>query len=97
MSSGLTPDINHSRPADVLVEGWERRKPAAFDITVTFPLCPAFLGEASQVAGAAALAADTRKHIANDKRCQELGWAACVPIAVETYGNWGQEAKQTFS
>ena len=68
----------------------------AFDITVTSPLCPAFLREASQVAGAAALAAETRKHIANDKRCQELGWA-CVPIAVETYGNWGQEAKQTFS
>eukprot|EP00731_Ephydatia_muelleri_P026270 Em0018g370a len=56
----------------------------------------AFLGEASQVAGAATLAAETRKHIANDKRCQELGWA-CVPIAVETYGNWVQEAKQTFS
>ena len=24
-------------------------------------------------------------------------WVGCVPIAVETYGNWGQEAKQTFS
>ena len=58
--------------------------------------CPAFLGEASQVAWAAALAAETRKHISNDKRCQELGWV-CVPIAVKTYGNLGQEAKQTFS
>ena len=96
MGSGLTPDHNHSRPADVLVEGWERGKPAAFDITVTSPLCPAFLGEASQVAGAAALAAETQKHIANDERCQELGWS-CVPIAVETYGNWSQEAKRTFS
>ena len=48
------------------------------------------------VAGAAALAAETRKHIANDKKCQELGWA-CVPIAVETYSNWGQETKQTLS
>ena len=47
----------------MLVEGWERGKPEAFDITVTSPLCPAFLGEASQVAGAAALAAETRKHI----------------------------------
>ena len=80
----------------MLVEGWERGKPAAFDITVTSPLCPVFLGEASQVAGAAALAAETRKHIANDIKCQELDWA-CVPIAVETYGNWGQDAKQTFS
>ena len=31
-----------------------------------------------------------------DKKCEELGWA-CVPIAIETYGNWGQEAKQTVS
>ena len=48
------------------------------------------------MAGAAALAAETKKHIANDKKCQELG-RACVPIAVETYGNWGQEAKEAFS
>ena len=57
---------------------------------------PAFLGEASQVAGAAALAADTRKHMANGKKCQELGFA-CVPIAMETYGDWGREAKYTLS
>ena len=87
MGSGLTPDHNHSCPADVLIERWERGKPAVFDITITSPLCLTFLGEASQVAGAAALAAETRTHIANDKKCQELGWA-CVPIAVETYGNW---------
>ena len=47
MGSGLTPDHNHSHPVDVLVEGWERGKPAALDITVTSPHCPAFLGEAS--------------------------------------------------
>ena len=47
MGNGLTPDHNHSRPADVLVEEWERGKSGAFDITVTSPLCPAFLGEAS--------------------------------------------------
>ena len=39
--------------------------------------------------GAEALAAETRKHIVNDKKCEELGWE-CVPIAVETYGHWGQ-------
>ena len=31
------------------------------------------------MAGAAALATETFQHIANDKRCQELGWA-CVPV-----------------
>ena len=34
------------------------------------------------------------KHVAND--CVELGWS-CVPLAVETYGNWGREAEETFS
>ena len=38
---------------------WERGKPAAHDITGTSPLCLALLGEAGQVGGAAALAAET--------------------------------------
>ena len=41
-------------------------------------------------------AAQTRMHIANDKKCQELGWA-CVPISIQAHGNSGQETKQTFS
>ena len=32
----------------------------------------------------------------NDPKCQELGWV-CVPLAVETYGNWGREAHTTFT
>ena len=78
MGSGLTPDHNHSHPADVLIEGWERGKPAAFDITVTSPLYSAFL--VRWLGQHAALAAETQKHIANDKKCQELGWA-CVSVA----------------
>ena len=31
---GLARDHVNSRPADVLVQGWDRGKPAAFDITV---------------------------------------------------------------
>ena len=46
--------------------------------------------------GFAALSAETRKHKANDPKCSELGWV-CVPLAVETYGNWGKEARDTFS
>ena len=41
-------------------------------------------------AGAAAAASEQRKHIANDPKCQELGWA-CVPLAVETYMATGAE------
>ena len=46
--------------------------------------------------GAAAYAAELRKHVANDTRCQELGWT-CIPLAVETCGNWGMEAQSVFS
>ena len=43
-----------------------------------------------------AAASEQGKHIANDPKCQELGWV-CVPLAVETYGNWGREAHTTFT
>ena len=94
--SGLTPGLDRARPADVLVRDWAQGKPAAFDITVTSPLTPAILAEASRRVGAAAEAAENRKHTANDPKCAELGWR-CVPLAVETYCNWGEEARGTFA
>eukprot|EP00731_Ephydatia_muelleri_P007578 Em0003g1826a len=93
---GLTHDNSRSRPADVLVTRWEKGLPAALNITVTSPLNPAILDESCSIAGAAAVAAESRKHVANDPKCFELGWT-CVPLAVETYGNWGVEAQETFS
>ena len=93
---GLLGSHNYSRPADILVDGWDRAKPAACDVTVTSPLTPVTLKEASIREGAAALAAETRKHEANDVRCQALGWT-CIPLAVETFGNWGKEAQSFFS
>ena len=35
-------------------------------------------------------------HQANDPKCDTLGWK-CIPLAVESYGNWGLEARQAFS
>ena len=32
----------------------------------------------------------------NKVKCKELGWN-CIPLAVEMYVAWSQEAKQTFS
>ena len=32
---------------------------------------------------------EARKHRANDPKCSGLGWV-CIPLAVETYGNWGK-------
>ena len=59
-------------------------------------LTPAILAEASRRVGAAAEAAENRKHTANDPKCAELGWR-CLPLAVETYCNWGEEARGTFA
>ena len=82
--------LDHTRPADVLVRDWAHGKPAAFDITAMSPLTPAIMAEASMRVGAAAEAAEMRKH------CAELDWV-CVPLAVlvETYCSWGQEARRT--
>ena len=64
--SGLIPDMSHSRPADVLVRDWAQGKPAAFDIMATSPFSPAILAETSLRVGAAAEAAERRKHAANE-------------------------------
>ena len=71
-------------------------KPAAFDFTVTSPLLSNIFPEASVTAGSAAFVAEERKHRANDAICAELGWVS-IPLAVETYGCWGIEAKWAFS
>ncbi|KAL5474555.1 hypothetical protein EMCRGX_G026516 [Ephydatia muelleri] len=83
-------------PADVLIAGWDRGKPAAFDVTATSPLCPAILRESCRSSGAASTAAETRKLLTNGPKCQELGWT-CIPLAVEMFCNWGKEAHLTFS
>eukprot|EP00731_Ephydatia_muelleri_P019412 Em0012g237a len=39
--------------------------------------------------------AECRKHDMNDPKCSELGWK-CTPLALETYGCWGVEARETL-
>ena len=71
---GLTRDHNHTRPADVLIAGGgDREKPAAFDVTVASPLCPAILRDSCRMSGVASTAAETRKLLSNGPKCQELG------------------------
>ena len=86
IGSRLTPDLRQSHPANLLVADWERGRPAAWDVTVTSSLTLAVLNEAVMTA-AAALPMIQRAS-------QELGWV-CVPLAVETCGNWGREAAHT--
>ena len=96
VGQGLSRVQSNSRPANVLVDAWDRAKPAAFDVTVSSPLTPATLHDACNSAGVAAHKAECQKHSSNDPKCQELGWV-CVPLAVESYGNWGKEAQNTFA
>ena len=94
--SGLGRELLHTRPVDILASNWLCGKPAAFDLSVTSPLNPALFSEAGFTAGSAAVAAELRKHSANDAKCSELGWT-CIPLVVESYGAWGREAVQAFS
>lgn len=95
MGSGWGSEKSRTRPADVLIPNWSLGKPVALDLTVTSPLIAEIISETSVTAGSVAYAAEQRKHIANDPKCNELGWV-CVPLAVELYGSWGSEARQTL-
>ena len=89
---GSGSDSAHSWPADILVPNWLSGKPAAFDLTVVSLLNSKTLKEAGATGGSVAGNADARKHTANNQKCRELG-RVCVPLAVETYGCWGEEAQ----
>ena len=92
----VSPETLPTRPADILIAGWDRGKPAALDLTITSPLCSAILTESCHQAAAAALAAEARKLHSNGPKCLKLG-CSCILLAMETYGNWGKEAHYTFS
>ena len=81
----------HTRPADVL-PNWVCSKLAALGFTVVPPLGSTHIIEAGTTAGSAAL---ERKHANNDQKYTELNWV-CVPMAVEVYGTWGEEAQHTY-
>ena len=73
VGQGLSRVQSKSRPADVLVDAWDRAKPAAFDVTVTSPLTPATLHDACNSAGVAAHKAECRKHSSNDQSVRSWG------------------------
>ena len=66
-------DSSHSRPADILVPNWLSGKPAAFDLTVVSLINSKTLNEVGAKGESAAGNAKTRKHMANDQKCRELG------------------------
>ena len=88
--SGILPK-DQSRPADILVPNWSLSRPAVFDIKVINPLNLQFLQEAAQTSVHAAEMGEKSKHSANDKACALRGWS-CIPMVVEVFGGWGNEA-----
>ena len=55
MGSNLTPDHDHSHPADIFLPNWTLGKPVAFDISLTSPLSPNVLSVTGLSAETAAL------------------------------------------
>ena len=55
------------------------------------PLNLQFLQEAAQTCGHAAEMGEEAKHSANDEACALRGWS-CIPLVVEVFGGWGNEA-----
>ena len=48
------------------------------------------------IPGSTAEKGERDKHLKNDSPCNERGWS-CIPLVVETYGGWGQEAVSMFA
>jgi len=100
-AAGMSPqkeqgsfEADRTRPADVLVPDWKLGKSGAFDITVVSPLTKHILSRAG--VNDAVTPAEVKKHVENDPKCAELHWV-CVPLAVDSYGQWGDEAHSAFS
>ena len=94
VGSGWGHYEQHTQPADVLVPNWDLGKPAVFDLTVASLLNQSILNEACVTVGSSARVSEQRRHASNDVKCSELGWS-CLPLAVETYGCGGAEARST--
>lgn len=99
-AAGLSPqkeqgsfEHDRTRPADVLVPAWKLGKSAAFDLTVVSPLTKQLLKGAGD--DNCVTAAAMKKHAENDAKCADLHWL-CIPLAVDSYGQWCDEAHTAF-
>jgi hypothetical protein len=68
---------------------WSKRKPLVWDSTCSDTLCKSYVASASRKAGAAATKAETRKR---DLYAALPIQYRFVPFAVETLGNFGDDA-----
>ncbi|KAL5479945.1 hypothetical protein EMCRGX_G023548 [Ephydatia muelleri] len=93
--STLTPCVEDTQPLCMSTHNFQ-----SFDFSVTSPLNLLNLLEARVSPGAAVHASEIRKHNSNDGKCGDLDPKCSVlstPLAVETYGCWGAEARERLS
>ena len=98
LGSGLTPDLSHTRPADVLVLNWERGKHATFDITVTSPLTPSIPTATSLSEGARGCSRGGRVQKAQNQQPQVFrSWDGCASHLQWSHMEIGTESPKPFS
>ena len=93
---GLTSTKDRSHPADVLVPNQSLSLSAAFDLKVINPLNSNFLLGVSMTSGCTDELREHDKYSKNDVSCIECG-LICVPLVVEVFGGWENEAQPIFS
>ena len=84
-----------SRPADIYLPYWSRGKAAAFDISVILPVQTLTVEEAAVTQGHALAVREQQKRGYHNNACREAG-IHFIPLAVETFGVWSQEAAATI-
>ena len=86
---GLTRDLAHTRPADILIAGWDRGKPVALDLTITSQLCSGILSESYHAVALAAEACKLHSNVSNAK-----SWAVLHSISCGDIWPLGQRGSQ---
>ena len=87
-----------SRPADVWLPNYFGAQDVALDFTVVSPLTNENISGAAPAEGRAKRAvrsAEVFKHERYDEKCAQNNWKL-VPMAVDSYGVWGDEATALF-
>ena len=80
---------------DIYLPYWSRGKPAAFDVFVISPVQMLTVEEAAVTQGYSLVVREQQK-----RRCQHNAFHEAgihfIPLAVETFGGWSQEAAATI-
>ena len=84
------------RPGDITIPDWSGGLPAAIDVTVTSPLQQNTILGAATECGVAARLRQQAKDDAALGLCEAAG-VSFLPVAVETFGAWGDVARATIA